>query len=244
MVAIFFCTRGALCSRPWQLYITYPGTVTYPADIELMLESVKSDIIKSIDEKLKVVTALQEENKALRNDLDKLKSVVDKQTNVIQEQQQFLNALDAKERSNNLVMLGVPEHEHFLDNTDDNAKVAEVLRSCGVQDPEVSIRRQGQLQADRSRPLLLTFKQPEIRQTVLEKKQQLKQDRNTVKIFVKEDTHPLIRKEWQRVNRVLKEAKDRAENADKEVVIKDGKVLVNGNVIDEFRKPGLLNFRQ
>ncbi len=79
-----------------------------------MLDGVKSQIVKSIDEKV-----------PWKKDLDVLKSVVDKQRHAIQEQQRFLTALATKENGDNPIVLAVAEHDSFLDKAGDIAKMAE-----------------------------------------------------------------------------------------------------------------------
>jgi len=241
-------------------------------DIVVMLTGIKQDMtqfncslnsrldtltknVETIDLKIGNINERMElcENRmgALEDNVDdeftNMKRIVETQNKVIAEQQRFLEMLDSRERANNLVLIGVNENESVLDETTDNGKVESIMAVCGVprgNQAKYRLKRIGKSGGRGIRPILMTFNDADLRKTALENRLNLRPE-PTSRIFIKKDTHPMVRREWKRLYDAKKAAKDRPENTGKDVHIRDGKLYVNQDVIDEFHKPGWSDsFRQ
>ena len=188
---------------------------------------------------------------AVENNVDEelkdMKTTMENQNKVIGEQQRFLEMLDSRERAKNIVLIGVHEIESVLDEDTDECKVESIMAKCGVDhgnQDKYSLKRIGKPGGRGIRPILMTFNDADLRKTLLENRFNLKSE-PTSRIFVKKDTHPLVRREWKRLYDAKKAAKEYPGNLGKNVKIMDGKLYVNHHVIDEFHKPGWSdNFRR
>ena len=173
--------------------------------------------------------------------LNELQIQVNKQAEVISKQQQYLEAIDRKEREKNIVITGVPDENEALDGAiSDGDKLNKIWSIVGVNEEIQSHRRLGAMGIDnRRRPILLIVGNKEIRDRILEKARQLKQaGREYEKIFIKKDVHPSIRKEWKRLHDAERAEKGRPENAGCVVRLdtKERKLYRDGVVIDSWNQ--------
>jgi len=109
------------------------------------------------------VRSLQGKNATLQDGLTKL-------TVVVQKQQSVIERIDAKERSLNLVMLGVPEKD-FLSATNEREKaekIVEIVDKDTEKECICSVRRLGQTEEKKIRPLLVTVSSMEIRNRIID----------------------------------------------------------------------------
>ena len=122
--------------------------------------------------------SLTSQNSEVNKKLMDLQSQVNSQAVIMRGQQQFLEALDRKERECNVVVLGIPEGQESLDGaTTDDAEVNKVWEVLGVPRNETSLRRLGRenaIQQTRKRPILMTLPSKLCRDTVLEKCKKVK----------------------------------------------------------------------
>ena len=174
------------------------------------LSTIASDVAEV---KLSLSSSINDMNKKI---LD-MQQKIDKQSEVILQQQLFLEKIDRRERETNLVLLGVPDERVPLEGTiDDDSKVKKVFETLQVSNPIRSHRRLGRVDAggNRPRPILVTLATKAERDAVVEKGKELKNSREPFrKIFVKKDTHPAVREEWRRLHDVEKREKEKPENA-------------------------------
>lgn len=170
-----------------------------------------------------------------------LQTQVNKQAEVISKQQQYLEAIDRREREKNIVITGVPDENEALDEaTSDEGKLHKIWSKVGVNEAIQSHRRLGTAVFDnRRRAILLTVDNKEIRDRILEKARQLKQaGREYEKIFIKKDVHPSIRKEWKRLHDAERAEKGRPENSGCVIRLdtRERKLYRDGVVIDSWNQ--------
>ncbi len=175
----------------------------------------------------------------LIKEVDQLKETVEKQKEILGQQQRFLELIDSRERERNLIITGLSETEALDGVNEDKEKCLKVLAAAGVTgEIQCTVKRLGQVRANRQRPILMTVESRTQRDAILEKSKNLKNAAPIYrKIYVKKDTHPKVREEWNRLRRVEREEKARPENAGHAVLLdaKQRAVTRDGVVIDSWR---------
>ena len=206
-----------------------------------------ADIIKKLSEvkaELDTLKALTTSPDSVTNKkISALETRLEKQEEIIAQQQRFLESLDRKERESNVVILGVPDENEALDGavTDDTKlrKVWEAMEIGTVDGTHWRLGRQGgEAPGRRCRPILFTLHDKTQRAHILENTRKLKARGPPFdKIFVKKDLHPAIRKEWQRLREVEKAEKERPENVGCVIRFdnKERKIYKDGCVIDGWK---------
>lgn len=168
-----------------------------------------------------------------------LQNRVEKQAETTGRQQRYLEALDRKERENNIVILGVPEHQESLDGaTSDDAKVRKVLEVAGADGGPRAVRRLGTSSGgQRRRPILVTLASRDERDTMLDKAKSLKTCEEPYKnIYIKKDVHPSVREEWRRLREAEQREKERPENTGCNIRFsaRERRLYKDGMVIDQW----------
>jgi hypothetical protein len=186
------------------------------------------DRIDSIERRLNNVTT---DNEKLRK--------------VVLSQQVYLESIDARERSQNAIVMGVPESEDQAMGVDDEAKMQLVMQTIEIPWASAQVTAMKRLReqaANKKRPILLTFATTDARNKTLENAKKLNSATGThsvslKKIFVKKDVHPMWKKEHARLRRVVKEEKEKPGNAGIHIEYdyKNRVVLRDGVVIDRFQ---------
>lgn len=106
-----------------------------------LIESILSSEDLDISDKLSSVTkeltelkiALMSPDSPMNKRITELEAKVDRQAQVIAAQQQFLEAVDRRERETNLVILGVPDQNESLEGATANGdKLKIIWRKIGV----------------------------------------------------------------------------------------------------------------
>lgn len=186
--------------------------------------STLTNINKRIDELVKAIDALRNtissQNMVLQKNYEELKARVDKQGQIIEKQQQYLEHLDRKEREGNIVILGVPDEQESLDGAvTDEEKLNKIWLAVGVDGVAREHRRLGSSvgQASggppRARPILVTLADKGQRATILNNASRLKgSGDNLNRIYIKKDVHPSVRREWRRLREVEAAEKAKPEN--------------------------------
>ena len=141
-----------------------------------------------------------EEVKNLKQEVQRLSDRLDEAYNVIHHQQLFLESLDNKERRRNLVITGLAEDMDDDNGEPDNDKIVKVLEAAkysGTFDiREWEVKRLGQINQRRARPLLITVNDQRTRDSVIRCAKNLKEAGGSLKnVYIKKDVHPAIRKE-------------------------------------------------
>ncbi len=174
----------------------------------------------------------------MRQEIDELRDTVNKQAAVIGQQQRFLEELDAKDRSHNMVITGVSEDRDLEGASTDQAKTEVVLRKLGSQGLQVQAKRLGKATPGRSRPILVTLSSNTDRAALLGATKNLKTAGEAFKsIYVKKDVHPAVRKEWKRLYDAKTNEENKPENEGTNITLDARKrvLLRDGVVIDRWR---------
>lgn len=214
--------------------------------------SMLADMNRKLDVMMNKITEIENvksELASIKTDVRKMQATIDEQSKIIEKQQDFMDLLDSRERACNLMFFGIPENTQLLNKESDGEKVGAIVASCGMAlDPSqlISVRRLGSPNAnnDKPRPVKVAFAQRSYPKMIMEKKSGLQGITALKKVSIRKDTHPLVRKEWSRLNTALKAAKERPENQGKTVEVKNGILFVDGIQIDKYTRPtGAFGFR-
>ena len=192
---------------------------------------------------LQEIKKLREEVKEIRDlkmQVQCLSEKLDDAFTTIHNQQLFIEAIDAKERKCNLVITGVLEGETDTDLTD-REKVKEILEAARYSEPfsteEWELRRLGQQNERKKRPILVKVKNQKQRDGIIDVAKNLKEAREPFsRVYIKKDLHPCIRKEFARLRKREREEKEKAANT-ATVITYDRKkrvLLRDEVVIDRF----------
>ena len=217
---------------------------TIRTDIKEELKSVKEDVEKQNKE----IDHLKRKVEILKQTSDEQARTNTLLTEAVQQQQMFLESVDFDKRRHNLIITGLSENIHLLNNNGeqvktDEEKVAVVLSHIGKSDVDIAaISRLGKLPAagnqQRIRPIKLTLKEAHQRKGILQVSKNLKTAPEPLrKIYIKSDTHPGIRREMKRLRDVERREKDKPENQGRNVWYdwKERQVKVDNQVIDSYR---------
>lgn len=178
-----------------------------------------------------------EQVKNIKREVDDLTLKVDQAYKIINQQQMFLESLDARERQKKLIITGVSEEVDDLGHND-HTKVKTILEGAGYsEDLETAnweVRRLGQVNDRRKRPILLVVEDQKRRDAILNKAKNLKEAGPLLSsVYIKKDIHPAVRKEYGRLRRREKEEKEKPENqgtnirydSRQRVLLRDGIVI-------------------
>ena len=204
------------------------------------LHDVTQQLTSVVKEISDIKSMLLSPDSSVNKRITELEDKVDKQAQIIAVQQQFLEAVDKREREANVVILGVPDQNESLEGaTNDEDKLNAIWGIIGVADVTGTHRRLGretnQDGTSKRRPILLTINDRSKRNTILENSSRLKTaGDNFRRIFIKKDVHPSVRKEWQRLREAEKTEKDRPENVGCVIHLntRERKLYRDGVVID------------
>ena len=196
--------------------------------------SILLDELRSIKQDLAEVKNLKQEVQSLSDRLDEAYTI-------IHYQQLFMESLDSKERRRNLVITGLTENTEDDMGESDNDKVVKVLQAAGysgtLNSAEWQMKRLGQVNQRRARPLLVTQEDQGKRDAIIRCARNLKEAEEPLKkVFIKKDIHPAVRKENGRLKAREREEKEKPENAGVNIVYdwKKRVLLREGMVIDRF----------
>ena len=163
-------------------------------------------------------------------------------TDIIINMQSSLNRIDSNTRNNNIIVSGLQE-ESIVDDVagelrSDKDKIHCLFEVMNVGEDVLGdldnfeISRIGQSKENTTRLVKVNVKSKTTRDSILEKAPSLKGKHEQWKrVYVKKDVHPVYSKETSRIYRKMKTLKE--ENPDKEVKIQDGKLLLEGKMIDK-----------
>lgn len=180
------------------------------------------------------------EIKNIKQEVKQLSTQLKDAYKIINQQQIFLEVLDSRERQKNLIITGLSEESDETGDGDDE-KVRNVLTTAGYSHAfDVAaweMKRLGQQNDQRKRPLRIVVENQGRRNAILEKAKNLKQAGGDYsRIYVKKDVHPAVRKEMARLRNREKEEKEKPENVGVNIYY-DGKDRVlyrDGNIIDRY----------
>lgn len=210
------------------------------------LKEALNTIVNAIRTQEPTNTEILDELKLLRGEISEIKTIkqevkdlsarLDEAYKVMSQQQKFLEAVDARERSRNIVITGLSEDSDEIGD-DDTAKVKKVIEATGyaeVINPEQwQIRRLGKETTRRNRPIHVMLNNQQQRNHILEKAKNLKNCEGLLaRIFIKKDLHPAVRKEMARLREREREEKNKPENAGTNIRYDwKNRVLLRDNVV-------------
>ena len=155
------------------------------------------DVLQKILDELR---AMRAERAADRAEMTTLKQQYSVLQNTVAQQQRYLEYVDSRDRECNVIITGVPEDTTLDGATTDEDKVGKVLAVIEADSVPVTVSRLGVRNSGRCRPILVKTPSKEGRSIVLANTKKLKEaDQCYRRVYVKEDIHPSIRKEWKRL---------------------------------------------
>ena len=219
-------------------------TTTSEANLREMMGKIleeMGEIRKTNERMLNVlgrIETMEEEMKVLKKENSALKEQLTKHFEVVEKQQSFLERIDSKERSTNLIVLGVPEGD-FLETQSDVDKIQKVINlvdrdSVGAT-RITSLKRLGQQSGGKTRPILVSLPTMEDRNRLVGAARETEHE-SLVGIKLKKDTHPSVRAEWKRLFDAKRNEEEKAENAGKtiEMDMKKRQLICDGQVVDSW----------
>ena len=155
-----------------------------------------------------------------------------------------LNRLDQKKRYLNAIVSGLPEDEMAFDNgngnmeslKDDKEKIQKLssLMECQINIDNLKIERIGNVRNGYNRVIKIEFPASKDRNEFTKNGKKLKENGDLwKKVYVKKDENPVYAGENFRLRDEFRKIKDNPENSEKSVVLKDGKILVDNEVVDK-----------
>lgn len=183
---------------------------------------------------------MQDQRKRLDDALQDQSRRLDDAFTIISNQQQFLEAMDGRERRLNLVITGLAEDADEIGATDDE-KVRKVIEATGyrgtINAAVWELKRLGEQDERKKRPLLVVVADGRVRDNIVKGGKNLKSIEGPLsRVYVKKDVHPVIRKETARLRQRERDEKRKQANAGRDVRYDWQRrvLLLDGNVIDRF----------
>ena len=183
------------------------------------------------------------ENQQLKAQVELLNQRINDQSIVLDMHQKYLEGMDYERRGKNLIITGVSEtanieHNNIIASTD-SEKVRLIMNSASPGLTErVTIEKTERLgKREGARPIKITVRDINERNEAISSSSNLKNIPVLSKIFIKRDTHPAIRKEWKRMNDVLRAEQQKPENQGCNVEFNKREKIItrDGVVIDRWR---------
>ena len=160
--------------------------------------------------------------------------------------QKSLNHLDNEERSRNLIINGLPEADIYLDDDPEDSLTNDEIKICHILDvmeckyfnqdmiKSLEIKRLGKQREGYNRTIKITCATKADRDEFVKNSKKLKEATDVFKkVYIKKDEHPVYVAENTRLRKHFKQLKDLDENKGKRVVFKDGKISIDGSVVDK-----------
>ena len=152
----------------------------------------------------------------MKKEIGSLQLRLDDAYKIINQQNWFLESLDAKERVRNIVITGVKEEEDNL-GRNDSGKVKSVLEAAGYTNPfnvnRWVIKRLGKPNDRRKRPIHIALESQDERNKILQVAKNLKdKGGDFARVYLKKDIHPASRKEMMRLKNREREEKQKTDN--------------------------------
>ena len=208
-------------------------------------EDVK-DLLKQVLDEIKAIRAerniiqdkiasVEDKLAAQEKQLDEMKEANKNLLQTISFHQKMFEKIDSKERSCNVIIMGVKEEDSLDGATTDKEKCLKIFEKMQVQ-VEFKVKRicnPGRF----PRPLLVITNGQDKRELLLQHSKRLKDEEDYKHIYVKKDVHPAVRREWKRLKEAESQEKDKPENAgcDIKLDFRKRELLKDGEVIDKWQ---------
>ena len=230
-----------------QQLMSKPSGELSAADIFQIVQLANRDIHNKIDSLTKhcnmEISNLKNNVQILQNEKKKKDDEIQTLKYTIIGMQKSINMIDSKEREKNAVIYGVPEDDMTTDagilRTDDD-KLKHILHliECtefdGAAFGNIEIERIGKARENYRRVMKVKCRSREDRDELMKNSKKLK-DAEEIwkKVYIRKDEHPVYLAEKNRLRRKMMELKRMEENNTKEIVIKDGKLMIDATVVDK-----------
>lgn len=211
-------------------------------DIVDQVEKLRDDVNNKVNDLEGKIADLEMENKKKDDDISMLKYTV---VNM----QKCLNTFDVQNRGQNVIITGVPEPDIVLTEEVDGkiaslkhdrekiAHLLNVIECTHFSDQMINamdIQRIGKQREDYNRAIKVKLQSSQDRAEFLKNAYKLKDaPEKWKKVYFKKDENPVMIGENNRLRKKMKQLQSEEENKDKEIVIKNNKLLVDGVVIDQ-----------
>ena len=211
-------------------------------DIKTLKDSIASlsTTIQNLSCQVKELTELKQKVACipdLQKSVANLTATSNLQSRIIEQQQIFIEKLDAKEREKNIVITGINEFADFEGKQTDDEKCKLIFDTIDVQPGRFTTKRLGKQNQDRIRPILVTLENTDVKDKILSEAKKLKSAGQLYKkIYIKRDVPPAVRREWKRLYDSLEVEKNKPENVGHSVTIDKRKrqIIRDGQVIDKW----------
>ena len=198
------------------------------------------DLKMSVDGEIEL---LQNKVKILQNDNEKKDEEISTLKHTVVNIQKALNSIDQKERGTKAIIQHLPEDDMSGDgNHELKSDMEKIQQICKFMEYDVDDRYLGSLKIYRigqeregiPRMIKMEFDTMENRDAFLKNARKLKEaPEEWKKVYIKKDQHPVYVGENNRLRSKMKKLQKMPENKDKTILIKDGKLTVNGTPVDE-----------
>ena len=200
------------------------------------IDDLKKNVNNQIETLQNRVKILETENEKKDEEISTLRHTV---INI----QKALNTCDQGERSTKAIIQHLPENDMDGENGDKLRNDEEkIIQLCKLMECEQDFRNLQGLRIDRigreregvPRMIKIQFPNVAARDGFVKNAKKLKEAPEIwSKVYVKKDQHPVYVGENNRLRTKMKKIKQMPENVDKTVIIKDGKLTVDGTIVDE-----------
>ena len=197
--------------------------------IDNLQKNIQTKIV-TLESKVKI---LEKENEKKDEDISILKHTV-------VSMQKALNSKDQNERNKNAIIQHLSETDILEDDinlTTDMDKIRELCKimECNLDENSIiETSRIGKEREGMCRVLKIVFVNKEDRDTFTKKSSKLKEASEIwKKVYIKKDQHPVYVAENNRLRKKMGDLRKKPENKEKDILIKDGKLTVQGTVVDQ-----------
>ena len=198
------------------------------------------DLQKNVNDEIET---LQNRVKLLETNNEKKDEEISTLKHTVINMQRALNTIDQGERSTKAIVQHLPESEMDGENNEklvnDVEKIKQICRlmEYNIDDQEVEhlrIERIGREREGIPRMIKIQFQNMGKRDAFVKNSSKMKEAPEAwKKVYVKKDQHPVYVNENNRLRTKMKKLQNVPENANKTIIIKDGKLTVNGTIVDE-----------
>ena len=201
------------------------------------IDDLKGDIQNKIITLENRVKILEKENEKKDDDINVLKHTV------ISMQRSF-NSMDQNERSTNAIIQHLSEND--IDGTEPGEKltsdIEKIRHICKLMEhnmdeesiQNLNINRIGQKREGMPRMIKIVFPNMNERDAFVKNSSKIKNAPDIwKKVYVKKDQHPVYVNENNRLRKKMVDLRKLPNNKDKEIFIKNGKLTIDGIVVDQ-----------
>ena len=205
--------------------------------------------IKPLEEKFdkisntfsKKITSLEKRADIFEKSLSIKNGRISQLTNTVINMQQALHSIDTQQRAKNIIMTGLREEDILIDGvmvTGDVNKIKCIFKKIEISDDvtqqDCIFERIGKESGEKRHSIKITVRDNKARETIIKNAPKLKSPNVPLsKIYTNRDTHPVYRKEHQRLRKKLNELRKRPDLQETgQVKIIKGELIVNDVTID------------